>query len=272
MAPLMKPILGAAGAIVNGRRRRLLSSLALVLMGAGMSIFVAFAVGRWTPDLIQVEVNSQIASRVSPNLIDMGIALAAGAAGAFATVNRRVAGSIAGVAIAVALVPPLGVVGLTLEIGEFALAWGAFLLFVAHFVAILLSATLVFALGGWVSVKRLRAHVNDAYVTAGLVGATAMVVIVPLLFTQQGIVSQAQNLATAVGIVDRWVEETNLDLAVQEVEISEDTVTVRVQGSDVFPDPDTLGRELRESLNKPIDLDIFFTPTEAIRYRAPSNP
>ncbi|MAT62024.1 MAG: hypothetical protein CMH41_10345 [Micrococcales bacterium] len=272
IAPLMIPILGAAGAIVNGRRRRLLSSLALVLMGAGMSIFVAFAVGRWTPDLIQVEVNSQIASRVSPNLIDMGIALAAGAAGAFATVNRRVAGSIAGVAIAVALVPPLGVAGLTLEIGEFALAWGAFLLFLANFVAILLSATLVFALGGWVSVKRLRAHVNDVYVTAGLVGATAMVVIVPLLFTQQGIVSQARNLATAAGIVDRWVGETNLDLAVQEVEISEDTVTVRVQGSDAFPDPDTLGRELGESLNKPIDLDIFFTPTEAIRYRAPSNP
>ena len=99
-----------------------------------------------------------------------------------------------------------------------------------------------------------------------------MVVIVPLLFTQQGIVSQARNLATAAGIVDRWVGETNLDLAVQEVEISEDTVTVRVQGSDAFPDPDTLGRELGESLNKPIDLDIFFTPTEAIRYRAPSNP
>ena len=271
IAPLMTPILGAAGAVVNGRRRRLLSSLTLVLLGAGVSIFLAFAVGRWTPDLIQVETNSQIISRVSPNLIDMGIALAAGAAGAFASVNRRAAGSIAGVAIAVALVPPLGVVGLTLEIGEFGLAGGAFLLFLANFIAILLAASLIFVASGWVSVRRLRAHINDVYVTTGLVGATAMVVMVPLLFAQQGVVSQARDQAIATGVVDRWVDATDLDLAVQQVEFSGDTVTVRVEGSDPFPDPDSLGAELTQDLDRPIDLDVFLTPTQAIRYRTTVN-
>ncbi len=271
IAPLMTPILGAAGAVVNGRRRRLLSSLTLVLLGAGVSIFLAFAVGRWTPDLIQVETNSQIVSRVSPNLIDMGIALAAGAAGAFASVNRRAAGSIAGVAIAVALVPPLGVVGLTLEIGEFGLAGGAFLLFLANFIAILLAASLVFVAGGWVSVRRLRAHINDVYVTTGLVGATAMVVMVPLLFAQQGVVSQAQDQAIATGVVDRWVDATDLDLAVKQVEFSDGTVTVRIEGSDPFPDPDSLGAELTKDLGRAIDLDVFLTPTQAIRYRTTVN-
>ena len=200
----------------------------------------------------------------------MGIALAAGAAGAFATVDRRVAGSIAGVAIAVALVPPLGVVGLTLEQGDFALAQGAFLLFLANFVSITLAATLVFALGGWVSVERLKSRVNHVYVTAGIVGASALVVIIPLLFTQTGIVQQARNLSTATGIVDRWVDDTNLDLAVKDVEVSDATVTVRVEGSDPFPALDTLGKELSDSLEKQIELDVFLTPTEAIRYRAPS--
>ena len=70
IAPLMIPILGVAGAVVNGRRRRLIRSLLLVAGGAAVSVFLAFAVGRWTPDLIRVDVNSQITSRVSPNLID----------------------------------------------------------------------------------------------------------------------------------------------------------------------------------------------------------
>ena len=165
----------------------------------------------------------------------------------------------------------MGVVGLTLEIGEFGLAGGAFLLFLANFIAILLAASLIFVASGWVSVRRLRAHINDVYVTTGLVGATAMVVMVPLLFAQQGVVSQARDQAIATGVVDRWVDATDLDLAVQQVEFSGDTVTVRVEGSDPFPDPDSLGAELTQDLDRPIDLDVFLTPTQAIRYRTTVN-
>lgn len=86
----------------------------------------------------------------------MCIAIAAGAAGAIATVNKRVSSSIAGVAIAVALVAPLAVVGVTLGGGRFADAGGAFLLLLTNFAAIVLSAALVFVLTGFAEHRRLQ--------------------------------------------------------------------------------------------------------------------
>jgi uncharacterized membrane protein len=52
------------------------------------------------------EVNREIYSRTAPNLIDLGIAVAAAIAGAFTLTRDRLSNSIAGVAIAVALGSP----------------------------------------------------------------------------------------------------------------------------------------------------------------------
>ncbi len=146
IAPLMTPIIGTAAGAVNGWPNRMTTSLGMIAAGVSASIGLAFIIGAWAPQLIPLASNSQVTSRVSPNIIDMGIALAAGAAGAFASVNKRVSASIAGVAIAVALVPPLGVVGLTLHAGMIGEAFGAFLLFLTNLVSIILAAMVVFAL------------------------------------------------------------------------------------------------------------------------------
>ncbi len=102
-------------------------------------------------------VGSEIVARTSPNLIDLRIAIAAGAAGSFSLTRKSIASSIAGVAIAVALVPPLCVVGIGLgigdslagEIGRFTVtnlnvSAGAFLLFLANWAGITFTACLVF--------------------------------------------------------------------------------------------------------------------------------
>lgn len=82
-----------------------------VLVGAvALSIFTARIVATWAPPAVPISSNSQVISPVSPRLLDMMIAVVAGAAGAYATVDKRVSSSITGVAIAVALVPPLAVV------------------------------------------------------------------------------------------------------------------------------------------------------------------
>ena len=74
------------------------------------------------------------------------MALAAGAVGAFAYARDDVADSLPGVAIAIALVPPLSVVGITLSKGAWSAAWGASLLFLTNLLSILLAGGLVFAL------------------------------------------------------------------------------------------------------------------------------
>lgn len=148
VAPLMTPIMGVSVAIVNGWMRRVSTSFATIVGGVAVAIGVSWIIAAWTPQLIPLSSNTQVLSRVSPTLIDLMIAVAAGAAGAYATIDKRVSSSITGVAIAVALVPPLAVVGVTLKDGSGSDALGAFLLFATNLVSIILVASVVFLVGG----------------------------------------------------------------------------------------------------------------------------
>jgi len=76
--------------------------------------------------------------------MDLGIAIAGGLAAAFALAMPDISAALPGVAIATALMPPLGVVGIGLAYQRWEVAGGAFLLFITNSVAIAASAMLVF--------------------------------------------------------------------------------------------------------------------------------
>src|SRR5208283_3777886 len=59
-----------------------------------------------------------------PDLFELIIALASGAAGAIAVSSPRVGVALVGVAVATALVPPLAAAGILLARGDFLLGWG----------------------------------------------------------------------------------------------------------------------------------------------------
>src|SRR5690606_38976036 len=141
VAPLMTPILGAAFALVLADARRVTTSTLLVVAGAVVAI--GYALGLLVPEPLVAETNSQIAGRVAPRLIDLVAALATGVVGAFALVRSDVSDTLPGVAIAISLVPPLAVVGLTLESGAPGQAAGALLLFATNVTAIIATGTVV---------------------------------------------------------------------------------------------------------------------------------
>ena len=74
----------------------------------------------------------QIVARLEPNTFDLGIALAAGAIATYAKVNPGAVSSMAGTAIAVALVPPVCVMGLMLSGPDIINAQGPALLYAAN--------------------------------------------------------------------------------------------------------------------------------------------
>jgi uncharacterized membrane protein len=63
-------------------------------------------------------VQSEITGRTSHNLIDLLNAIEAAVAGSFSMTRKQLSNSIAGVAIALALVPPLCVSGIGLTLGS----------------------------------------------------------------------------------------------------------------------------------------------------------
>ncbi len=151
VAPLMTPILGVVLAMVLNDRRNLLRSIAMVVAGACVVVALGYLIGLAIPEPVTAATNSQVASRVSPRLVDLLAALATGAVGSVALIRSDISDTLPGVAIAISLVPPLSVVGLTLESGVYGEARGALLLFLANVSAILATGVLVMALYGLLS-------------------------------------------------------------------------------------------------------------------------
>jgi len=116
--------------------RSLLTLAAGFAIAVSLSVLVGAGVG-------MPVFGAEVAARTSPNLLDLGIALVAGAAAVYAKIRSRAVSSLVGTAIAVALVPPVCVLGLLLSAGEWQAARGAGLLFVTNLLGILSGALLL---------------------------------------------------------------------------------------------------------------------------------
>ena len=183
VAPLMSPVLGAAAALVMGWPKRVLRQLAISFVAAGGAIVLAALTSLVFPGTTD-PLPGEILARTSPNLLDLGIALAAGAAGAYAQIRRAASDALTGVAVAVALVPPLAVVGICLQLQLFSLALGAFLLFLANVAGIIMSAAVTFLICGLVPGRRLQA--GSGLIANGIRWAAlaVIVMILPLHVTR----------------------------------------------------------------------------------------
>lgn len=214
VAPLMTPILGTALAVVLSDRRRTLVNLGLVLLGGASVVAIAYLLGLTAHVALVADTNSQIAARVSPRLIDLLGALATGVVGAFAMVRSDISDTLPGVAIAISLVPPLAVVGLTLESGAPEQALGALLLFGTNVGAIIASGTVIFLLCR-VRPAAVAAGEQVAKLGAGtlLTVALALVAVVfPLGVGSAVVVEQESVLARATPIAKVWANEQGWQL------------------------------------------------------------
>jgi uncharacterized hydrophobic protein (TIGR00271 family) len=153
IAPLMGPITAIAFAMAMGNRRLLKRATLTLFSGIGLTVLIASGL---TGLLGLTRLTAEIEIRMEPTLIDLGVALAAGAAGAFAKSRRRIADALPGVAIAVALVPPLSVIGIGLALPSRPVAVGASLLFLTNLASIVLSGALVFILQKYGSLRRAQ--------------------------------------------------------------------------------------------------------------------
>jgi uncharacterized hydrophobic protein (TIGR00271 family) len=143
IAPLMGPIFGITLSLIRGERNYLFKALLAETLGVLMAVGLAVLIGLIP---LRPELGVEILSRTQPTLFDLLIALFSGLAGAFALLNPRISPTIAGVAIATALVPPLAACGICLAAGHWRLGGGAFLLFFVNFLAIQFAAAVVFLL------------------------------------------------------------------------------------------------------------------------------
>lgn len=145
VAPFMSPILAVSLGIVLGDARSLSRGIESTVKGVGAAIVLAaftaliFPIAGLTPEILV---------RTRPTVLDLVVALASGAAGAYAISRKELAAALPGVAIAAALMPPVCTVGIGIAQGNGSVVGGALLLFVTNVVAIIIAGALIFLLLG----------------------------------------------------------------------------------------------------------------------------
>lgn len=154
IAPLIVPIQALSFGAIAGNRELLRRAVTTLGIGTLLSIMVAAVLEL----LVSLPtLGSEIVARSKPTLLDLGIALAAGAVSGFAKVRPSVSSTIAGTAIAVALMPPLCVIGVAIAARQEHLAFGAFLLYATNLLGIMLACMIVYRLAGHVMSTDARA-------------------------------------------------------------------------------------------------------------------
>ncbi len=265
VAPLMRPIQGTMLSTVLGDRRQLIRSIATMCAGAAAAVGVGFLLGLLLVQPMLASTNGQIAGRVSPGLVDLFAALATGVVGSIALVRSDISDTLPGVAIAISLVPPLCVVGLTLESGAWSQALGALLLFVTNVAAILATGAIVMAIYGYSKLRLLevedmeaerRRRVRVYLTTASLV----LLVSGPLAWSTAKAIEDRGRIAS----VQSYLEDLTVDTrwAVVSVTPREDNVIyVVVKGTPPLPDVDEVYAGMESAGLDADDIVLEFIPS-----------
>ncbi len=261
VAPLMGPIMATAAAIVMGSAQRALRALALVAAGVAATILLSWLLALGMPDVtISIAYNSQITSRTAPGLLALITALASGAAGAYIIMREEIADSMGGVAIAISLVPPLCVVGISLSQGDWVAAGGAMLLFLTNFLAILLAGGTVFLLSGLGRLATSDDLVRTRRNAFIVVIVATLLVAVPLSLTSYRAVTAALENRAAVSVTDQWLADTDFDVV--SVSVRDERVTVTIEGQGDLRPLRQLAGQLAETLKRPIWVNLRIVPTQ----------
>lgn len=262
VAPLMSPILAFSLGMVLGDVRLIRRSIEAVLKGIALAIVLAIFIGILSP---LKGLTAEIMARTQPTLLDLAVALASGMAGAYALARKDVSAALPGVAIAAALMPPLGVVGLGLSLGKPHVAGGALLLFLTNISAISLAGVLIFILLG-VRPQTWQPD-TERRIRRSIVGFTLLLIVIaiPLFTIMSGIIQDARTQETIRQVLQTHAAAQDSMLVEFEYQLQPDdslivAATIRsTRPADQISINET-AHALQQRLNRSVSLEVIVFP------------
>ena len=261
VAPLMSPIMALSLGLVLGDLRMIRFSVEAILKGIAVAMVIAAFIGLLSP---LKTITSEMLARGQPTLLDLGVALASGMAGAYAMARKDVSAALPGVAIAAALMPPLATVGLSISMGDARVAGGAFLLFLANTAAISLAAGVVFLLLGvrpqsWGAESRRQLQQR---LSASLL--LLLAIAVPLGIIMAGIVQDSTQEQVARETIAHYLDTQDGQLVSLEIEKREMGLLIIATVRSTQPldskTADEVAGTLSDLLRRPVQLEIVILP------------
>jgi uncharacterized membrane protein len=177
-----------------------------------------------------------------------------------------VSDSLPGVAVAIALVPPLSVVGLMISQNDWSQALGALLLFATNLVAILLVGAIVFVLSGVVPLFQLSKNAKRIRLSIGMALILAVVVVSVLWLSTTRFQLQAAGTSAVDRAVETWLDGT--DMAATSVTVTGETAVVVVEGPTEPPPVEDLANQVEQEWGQQMDVRVEWIPRTTYEYPA----
>lgn len=272
VAPLMTPIFGISLGLMRGDLRLLGRALLAEFGGAALGVALCFLLGLMP---FMGEPSAALLAQTKPTLIDLFVAALAGLAGVLAMIDERISPALPGVAIATALNPPIAAMGLCLASGAYQGAWGAFLLFFANVLAILMVGAALFFVAGFVTRSEIGSF--QGLIRRFAAAIVSLVLVIALLSSYLfGLVGNLRIQTTIKAVLDEALaKEPNT--ALMKVEFSH-----RKEGVDVIATVETprvvkpasvknMEDVLRHRLNTPVRLFMRCSVTKDVSATGSTN-
>jgi len=275
IAPILQPIKAFSFAVTTGSKRTYLKALRML----GLSVIVAVAVAYFITMVVPfADVTKEILARTSPTIVDLFIALASGIIAAVALWYRRLSESIAGVAMAVALMPPLCVIGIGLQFVNRDITLGSTLLFLTNLIAIIVVGIVTFYLFGFFPTN--KKWKKRSLTMTLLILTTIAFITVPLW---KGMQTIAQNFKINTNInqtFENFLEDIDPNIEFDQVEYkSIDDKTLRIKATLNVPNTvkvtDLHRQELTQHLalttQKSVELELSLIDISSVYIDTPAN-
>lgn len=250
LSPLMGPIIGLGFALAIGDFHWTRQAARSLVIGTLVAVPLCALVALLSP--LQT-VTTEIVAFSKPNLFDLLVALFAALAGAYAMIRGR-EGTIVGVAIATALMPPLAVIGFGLATLNWTVFSGALLLFITNLMTIALTAAVMARFYGF----RTSLSEQQTRLQTVLIAAAFVALAIPLFLSLRQIAWEATSTrqinAAVLGAFDSRARLSQVDIAFDAEPIQ---VAVTVLTPQLRPEAErTAARTISRELGTPAEVSI----------------
>ena len=250
LSPLMGPIIGLGFSLATGDYAWMRQAMKALAIGTVLSILFTALIVFLSP--LQT-ITSEIAARTRPNLFDLGVAFFSAIAGAYAMIRGR-EGTVVGVAIATALMPPLAVVGFGLATWNGAVFWGAVFLYVTNLLTIALTATIMARIYGF----RTRLSEKQTMFQSIAIVAVFVALAVPLFISLRTIVWETRSTQKIRSEISDVFESKSV---VSDVAMNWDSDPIQISATVFTPRLESeaesrAARAIAREIGRPVELTI----------------
>ena len=251
IAPMLGPFISSSFGIVVGDTKISRESLLNGIGGVGLAVGVALLIGL----MFEIRFNPLMRMIAEPGVGTIPLALAVGSASALAF-SSEARETLAGIAVAIALVPPSAVAGLTLASLNLEMFFNVSLVILANLMSLILAGSITFLLIGVKPRTRYKEEISKKKLRKALTVTVSSIIIISAAV---GYLTYSEYQQTsAVNQIETVLDESyNAEILSQEINTDSE-----IEVNLIVVNPDISEEELERVLEASVDREIVVDVTE----------